>query len=239
MIVKRPVTVPTVALGATGLALILAGFFLAVPEGQRSDVAWLDLAVCGAVFLANFATLPLARPGSGDFSLEIPKLGILWTTHLLYTSLALGGVWRGWVAGVPFHLQLLYHLVLLFGLLTILSLAGQASAHAGVVAVAEGRMRGSLEAARKASSDCQAGLARSGFWKDGYTRFQDLHNDLRYLSPCNTETAVSLDLEIASLLSGLGASLASGHAAAENGHLWDTLTRCETLIHLRKQERAS
>jgi len=53
MILKRPLTLNSVLLACIGLGLIVAGFLLLVPPGQRNDVAWLDLLVAGIIFLFN------------------------------------------------------------------------------------------------------------------------------------------------------------------------------------------
>jgi hypothetical protein len=240
MIIKRRINLSSTILVAIGLGLIFAGFFVIVPASERSAVAWLDLLVFCAVFLINFATLPLVRPGGDGFSREIPKLGILWTTHILYTSLALAGIRFGWLLDVSFRLQVLYHLVLFFGLLVILSVAERASDHAAQVDINEARRSDSLQTLKSALTDCDSAFLRSASFGIEYSQFQRIKEDVRYLSPCGAQSAVSLDLELACLLSELcGAIAASSQFSASRETVQDALTRCSTLVRLRKQERQS
>lgn len=239
MIVKRTIAVHAAILACVGMALILAGFFLAVPRGDRSSVAWLDVTVCEIVFLFNFSTLPIVRPRSEGFSEQIPKLGILWTAHISYTGFAVAGMWYGWVGGFAFGLQTLYHLALLFLVLTVVSLAGQASKHAGRVAASERHRSDTLQTVKSAVGDCEAAFLRlPGGRPAEYYEFQHIKDDVRYLSPCDAPRAISLDLEIAELLGDLCATLSAANRFPPGpSELQDALTRCRTLVRLRKQER--
>jgi len=239
MILKRPLTLNSVLLACIGLGLIVAGFLLLVPPGQRNDVAWLDLLVAGIIFLFNLSSLPIVRPRSESFAAEIPKLGSLWTTHITYTSLALGGIMFGWSGGLPFRFQLLYHLALLFGLLVVVSVAGKASEHVGRITIAEQHKSDSLQTLKSAVTDCDAAFLRLDNGKSTeYSEFQRIKEDVRYLSPCDSPNAISLDLEIAWMLGDLSATLsASNQAPTQRPNLQTTLTRCRTLVQLRKQER--
>jgi len=240
-------TVPRAILMATGSGLILAGFFLFVSERRRTDVAYLDLLVCEAAFLITCAEIPLSRRSTEQFSEVIPSIGIL-MYYFAYSSFAFGGVGLGWVFSVQFRFQLWYQICVGFGLLVLVSMAGQASKHAGEVASEEQRKRNSLEDVKNAAIDCESSFLQLGDgWSGEYSYFERIKDDIRFLSPCDAATAVSLDLEIAWALSNLSSILSSNGQTprpdetlpvlADHQMVQQALTKCQTLVRLRKRQR--
>jgi hypothetical protein len=247
MMGRRPLTLPTTFLALVGLGLIVIGFLMAVPPASRTAVAFLDLVVLSLVYLVILFTLPLHWPSTEAFSREIPGLGVLWGLEGLYMSLAIGGIWYGW-AGMPFRLQLWYHLAVNFAFLIALTIAGRASEYAEKVATVEQRRRDSLQGVKAAMADCEGAFLRLGdTWTSEYSAFQRIKDDVRYLSPCDAVNAVSLDLEIAWALGELSTAIsvpsqvgAAGQdlpALIDRRNVREIMTRCQALVRLRKQER--
>jgi hypothetical protein len=239
MVLKRLANLSFVAFAAAGIALLVAGFLLVVPEEKRTPVAWLDLIVVGAVFLVNFSNLSIVRFKHGGFSEEIPKLGVLWTADAIYTTLALGGIWFGRVLGLSFGIQLWYHSAICFALLVMVWVGNRASDHASRVASGEKSLRSSLDSVKTAVETCDSAFARLGpRWTSEYNELQRVKEDVRYLSPCDNPEAVALDLEISAVLRGISANLATANPSGANGReVHEPLTRCQSLIRLRKQQR--
>lgn len=130
-------------------------------------------------------------------------------------------------------------MVLLFGLMLVVSVAAKASQHVVRVEAAEQRKSYSLQTLKRTISDCDTAFLRLGNGRmAGYAEFQQIKEDVRYLSPCDTPDAVSLDLEMACLLGDLCATLSStGELPSARRDVQEALTRCRTLVRLRKQER--
>jgi len=249
MIGRRPLTLSTTVLALVGLGLIVIGFLIAVPPAYRTAVAFLDLVVLSLVYLVILFTFVIDWPSTEAFSREIPALGVLWGLEVPYLCLAVGCIWYGWVAGIPFRFQLWYHLAVNFAFLIALTIAGRASEYAEKVATVEQRRTDSLQTVKGAISECDAAFSRlGGEWASEYSIFRRIKDDVRYLSPCDAVNAVSLDLEISWALGELSSTIsapaqlggAGQHdlpAVINHQGVREILTRCQALVRLRRQER--
>ena len=239
VILKFPGAPSSVALALAGTVLIAVGFFLLIPEEQRSAVAWLDLVVCELVFLIDFSALPIGIAKTNGFSRQIPKLGILWTTHITYTVLALAGVRWGWLLDLPRNWQFMYQVAVLFGLLVILSVAERATEHAASVEDVEQVLASSLDRLKTAFAECDATFGRlGGLCRNEYDEFLKIKDDVRYLSPSDAKIALETERQMAAVVSDISASLpVSGRFLTANENIHEKLAMCRALMRQRKQER--
>ena len=142
-----------------GLGLILGAFYLLVAPEHRTHIAWLNLAAVYAVFTIDFAIFSLASIGTRSFEQRIAGLGILSTTAILYSLLAVALIVVGTVQSLTFRQQLVGHLVLLFGVLIATAVARTSILHASEVAEEEKNTRSSLEDLKAEIALCEADTA--------------------------------------------------------------------------------
>lgn len=219
-----------------GIGLTLLGFILLVPEGARSPLAYLDLAVIVGVFSLSFplATLWWARKGS--FESRIPALSVFWFVNGSYVFLALGGLVFMGLQQVPFRFQLLYQLVLLFGVAMAFGMAWWSSGHASQVSVQESAQKAGLTELRAVlvQVDDAFGLVGPG-WNQERERIRNLREDARFLAPSTKERDLGLESSLGEELEGIRILLGATELQHQRADLVSRLDRCHALMSMRKQ----
>ena len=219
-----------------GIGLILLGFLLLVPDGARSQVAYLNLAVIVGVYSLSFplGTLWWARDSS--FESEIPALSVFWFVNGAYTFLALGGLVLMGLQQVSFRFQLLYQLVLFFGVGMAFGMAWWSSGHASQVAVQESSQKAGLTELRAlfAQVEDAFGLVGSG-WNQELDRLRKLREDARFLSPSTKERELGLEASLDQELKGIRILLGAQDLQNQRADLVARLDKCHALMSMRKQ----
>jgi len=221
-----------VLLHLLGIGLLVLAFFLLIPPGWRTHSVWLDLVVVCLVLSINFPPLALVRLSLGVFDLKIPALGLLEVCDIAYSLLALGLVYYGVVYFLPFRLQLVGQMALLFAATTVVGMAAWASAHAGEVAAEEHSTRSGLEALKAALSKCESEYAVKAPNRNRERQLLlKLKDDARYLSPSRDLSAISYEQQIVALVDDIRLRLEDSTPSP----LDELFEQCAALMALRKQ----
>jgi len=225
-----------ILLHLVGLALLVLAFFLLIPPGARTHSAWLDLVVVCLVLSINFPPFALVRLGLGVFNVKIPALGLLGLCDIVYSCLALGLVYYGVFYFLPFRLQLVGQMGLLFAATTTVVMAWWSSAHAAEVTEEEHATRSGLEDLKAALSRCETELATKA-----PTRIRELQllltlkEDARYLSPSRESSAISYEQQMVALVDDIRLRLQDSASPLTSSPLVEEFERCAALMALRKQ----
>jgi hypothetical protein len=225
-----------ILLHLVGLALLVLAFFLLIPPGARTHSAWLDLVVVCLVLSINFPPFAFVQLGLGVFDVKIPALGILELCDIAYSSLALGLVVYGVFYFLPFRLQLVGQMALLFAATTIVAIAWWASAHAAEVAEEEHATRSGLEGLKAALARCESELSTKAPTRNCELQLLlTLKEDARYLSPSRDSSAISYEQQMVALVDDIRLRLQDSSSPLTASPLVEEFERCAALMALRKQ----
>lgn len=97
-----------------GLALLGGAFFLLVPDGSRTETAWMNIIVIALVYCAFWLRYWLLYRRKDEFADGIPALAIGWAGTGSYAIAALGAMAAMHAADVGFGKQALLQACLLF-----------------------------------------------------------------------------------------------------------------------------
>ena len=216
--------------------LLVLAFFLLIPPGARTHSAWLDLVVVALVLSINFPPFAFVQLGLGVFNVKIPALGILELCDIAYSILALGLVYYGVRYFLPFRLQLVGQVALLFAASTGVAIAWWASAHAVEVAEEEHDARSGLEELKAALSRCETELSTKAPTRNRELQLLlTLKEDARYLSPSRDSSAVSYEQQMVALVDDIRLRLQDSASPLTSSPLVEEFERCAALMALRKQ----
>jgi len=236
MLSKHEVSRLFVLLYFVGVVLLASAFFILVPEAQRTSTAWLDLAVVIAVFSINFPLLSLGRMRRSSFNDRIPALGLLGLCDLIYSGLAIGFLICGPRAMVPFRLQLVVQLLLMFVAVAVVGTSLMATAHGGEVAEEEDAMRNGLDELKAALARCEAEIRAL---PPGNARILDLlhklKEDARYLSPSREASARNCETDLVAQLKEICQQAGATEVPLVATNLDSWIEQCVELMELRKQ----
>ena len=236
---KSEITRLFIVLHLVGIALLVFGFFLLVPSELRTHSAWLGLVIVCFVLSINFPPFAIVRLSLGDFNAKIPALGLLELCDIFYSSLALGLVFCGVVYSLPFRIQLVGQMVLLFAIATAVSIAWWSSAHAVEVSEEECSNRSGLEDLKAAISQCESELLTKAPNRNReHQLLLRLKEDVRYLSPSRDPSALTYERQIVALVHDIRLRLEDTASSSSPSPLNEQLEQCATLMALRKQTLA-
>ena len=225
-----------ILLHLAGLALLVLAFFLLIPPGARTHSAWLDLIVVSLVLSINFPPFAFVRLGLGVFNVKIPALGLLELCDIVYSCMALGLVFFGVFYFLPFRLQLVGQMGLLFAATTTVATAWWASAHAVEVAEEEHATRSGLEDLKAALSRCETELSTKALTRNRELQLLlTLKEDARYLSPSRDSSVISYEQQMVALVDDILLRLQDSAFPLTSSPLVEDLERCAALMALRKQ----
>ena len=149
-----------ILLHLVGIALLVLAFFLLVPSRMRELIphgsTWLSSAL-SSLSISRLFAICATRPWR--LQCQDPCPWPAWLCDIVYHVLALGLVFYGVFYFLPFRVQLVGQMGLLFAATTIVAIAWWASAHAVEVAEEEHATRSGLEELKAALSRCEAELS--------------------------------------------------------------------------------
>ena len=236
MLSKFEVSRLFVLLYFVGVVLLASAFFILVPDTQRTHTAWLDLAVVFVVFSINFPLLSLWKMGRSSFNERIPALGLVGLCDLFYSALALGVLIYSLHAVVPFRLQLVVQLFLMFAAVAVVATSFMATAHGAEVALEERATHNGLDELKAALARCEAEV---GALPEGNGRALDslhkLKDDARYLSPSREASALTYEKRLVAQLEEICQHLRSTGISPTPSDLDPRMEQCAALMALRKQ----
>jgi hypothetical protein len=219
-----------------GIALLVLGFFLLISPEWRTHSAWLDLTILLIVYSINFPLLSIWHIGVASFSAKIPALGLLGLCDLFYSCMALGLMFWGVAHDLPFRLQLIGQMGLLFLAMTAAAIAWLSSAHAEDVNEEEQATQCGLEALKAAISQCETELsARAPNRNREHQLLLKLKEDTRYLSPSGDPSAISAERQMITLVDDIRLRLEDAVTPLTPSPLEDQFEQCAALMALRKQ----
>jgi hypothetical protein len=219
-----------------GIALLVLGFFLLISPEWRTHSAWLDLTVLLIVYSINFPLLSIWHIGIDSFSAKIPALGLLGLCDLFYSCIALGLMFWGVAHDMPFRLQLVGQMGLLFLAMTAIAIAWRSSAHAEEVAEEEQAKRSGLDGLKAAISQCETELsAKAPNRNREHQLLLKLKEDARYLSPSRDPSAISAEKQMITLVDDIRLRLEDAVTPLTPSPLEDQFEQCAALMALRKQ----
>jgi len=225
-----------ILLHLVGIAVLVFAFFLLIPAGGRSHSAWLDLAVVCIVLSINFPPFAIVRFSLSSFNVKIPAIGLLIVCDTVYSLLALGLVFYGFSHFLPFRIQLVCQIGLLFAVATTVSVAGWASAHTAEVAKEEYQTKSGLAELKAALSQCEAEFRIKAPNRNRERQLLlKLIEDARYLSPSRDPSAVSYEQQMVAQVDQIRLRLDEIATPLAPSPLDEQFEQCAALMELRKQ----
>jgi hypothetical protein len=225
-----------VLLHLIGIALLVLAFFLLITPGGRTHTAWLDLVVACIVLSINFPPFAIVQVASGVFGYKIAALGLLEVCDAVYSFLALGLIYYGFVYFLPFRFQLVGQMVLLFAMSTTVAIAWWSSAHAKEVAEEEHATRSGLEDLKAVFSQCESELSTKAPHRNRELQLLlKLEEDARYRSPSRDPSALSYERQMVTLVDDIRLRLEDVVSPLSPSPLQEQFEQCAALMALRKQ----
>lgn len=216
-----------------GIALIFTGFFIIFPEEKRNNIFWLNLIVICLIYFLNFANLFGLLGIYFDFNKQIAGLGMRLAYLRLYNLFAIGVITICWYKQVDFKYQLYLQLIGLFFLGVLFFLSRLSTSHAASVQEEQNQSRRGKEDILKSIHQLELLFSKdSAKWSSEKQKVELLKENVRYLSPTDNHSAVSLDNEII-----LEIKKAYDYASTKNEggtEFISFLSRCEDLLKQRK-----
>ena len=217
-----------------GAAIIVAAELLFC-GGLEKDVLTMDIIVSLIVWGVLFAGIGFPWIDLNDpAQKKVGTLGIFWYFSSLYALLAIIWMVVGAQMELPFRLQLIVHLVLLFVLIMGLTLANRTSEKVGEVFEKEQRERSGVTDVRSAL----AALKESTFYakelpEEVVDRITKMCDEARFVSPSNNVEAHRIEDEMVKLTQEI--SSAFFNYRMNEDAIQSKLARCERLLKNRKQ----
>lgn len=220
-----------------GVALILFSFFYLIEPAIRTRLAWLDLAVVIAVFLVNSGNGLLLAWRREEFRQQVAAVGVLWLMDFLYSAMALGLLFIGLAAALPFKFQVVGQMTALFLFVVVTGWAVTAKRTAAEVQEREGDRLSLVLEIRREFERLAVAFDRLGpAWAAERARLNRSREDARYLASVENEEARRLEMELQNLLAGLSRALAGPPRpdALLRADLEAAFDQLEDTIRLRK-----
>jgi len=217
-----------------GEAIIFLCFWL---FGGGSDISWLNFAVTTVIFLLWFgqAFIPWVNLKERS-SKGIASLGITWAGIFFYSAFAILAMLACNVREekIPFALQLVIHLILLFFLLFALIWGRGAAQKAGKIHEKEQKLNENKDYLKITVSLLRQKLSvKNDLPPWILERVSKLEEEVRYLSPNNSTQAQMLEKAFADALKKFENELDLGNA--EQVKIDELLKQCEVTLTERKR----
>ena len=201
----------------------------------ENEVLTLDIVVSMIAWLVLFAGIGFPWIDLDDPAQKrVGSLGVFWYSSSFYVLLAIAWMVIGAQLDLPFKIQLIVHLVLLFGLAVGLTMALRSSEKVGEVYEKEERERRGVTDVRSAL----AALKESTFNaknlpEEVVDRITKMCEEARFVSPSNNAEAHRIEDELVHLLPEISSAFFNYEMNAEA--IQSKLARCERLLSNRKQ----
>lgn len=215
-----------------GIAIILAGFFLLVPNEKRNEIFWLDLIVACSVFTI-FCVIELGIIANAAFQKQVGGIGIRLYYIRLYLLLAIAIIVIGYFANVAFNYQLFFQLAAAFILLLGYFFSNLSSSHITSVQTEQDKQRKGKDEIINAISQLEMFfLKNSNKFDTERQKLDVIKKTVHYLSPTNNSFAEEIDAEITSTFQQAYLMVTNNENVEID--ISSLLNKCEELLKLRK-----
>ncbi len=187
-------SVMTWLIAIAGEALIVAAFLMFFSDLLPSDVLVLDVFVASVVYWLFFIDLIKPWTPENDPSQKrASSLGVRWFFTILYDIAAIAAMIFFAVVLLPFKVQLLVQLALLLFVLLGLLLASRTAARTQKIWQDEQQQRAGREDMMKILQELKSAAEISGTPQSVVDEIASLCDEVRYISPANTNEAANLE----------------------------------------------
>jgi hypothetical protein len=221
-----------------GLGVILFSFFMLIPPAARESSAWLDLGVVAMVFALDFCLAMVRFSGEGGFDARAARISVRFTGALVYSVLAIAGIILGAIYLVSFNIQIVGQVICVF--LFLVFHFSSCRAYDGVWSAGR-QMAESRQGVSTLKTELEKVEAQFRFVQGDFAqvkqRFARLVDDARYLSPCTTEEARSIEADLQSQIQRLSALLRV--TPPDLDLITALIDRSTQLMAMRRQQRHS
>jgi len=218
-----------------GLAIILSGFYIFIPEDKRSDIFYLDLVVVCFVYFLNYSNFPGLFFSVSNFNKQISVLGMRLYFATFYSVIAIAIILIGYFLKFEFKSQLFLQLIALFFLSIILVLAKRSNQHVQNFATEEANIRKGKADLLGALSKLELQLSRESVkWSNAQPILVKLKENARYVAPTTNSDAISIEQEILNEIQKCSSNASSNINSSEE-EIIKSLNTCSTLLAQRKQ----
>lgn len=187
-------SVMTWLIAIAGEALIVAAFLMFFSDLLPSDVLVLDVFVASVVYWLFFIDLIKPwTPKNDPPQKRASSLGVRWFFTILYDIAAIAAMIFFAVVLLPFKVQLLVQLALLLFVLLGLLLASRTAARTQKIWQDEQQQRAGREDMMKILQELKSAAEISGTPQSVVDEIASLCDEVRYISPANTNEAANLE----------------------------------------------
>ena len=179
---------------ALGFALIICGWLL-WGNREQTDVLVLNIVVSLVMYCLLFSDMFISWFVPGDKSQRrIGNLGLKWGVIWFYIIISILIIWISAANGWPFLVQLLLHGVALAILLAGFAFVSMSSKNIGAVQQQQDAVRSGVESMRREARALYNDAMDKGTISAELTkRMSALVDDMRFISPANSEEAYDLE----------------------------------------------
>lgn len=226
-------SVMTWLLAIAGEALIVAAFLMFFSDLLPSDVLVLDVFVASVVYWLFFIDLIKPWTPENDPSQKrASSLGVRWFFTIVYDIAAIAAMIYFAVALLPFKIQLLVQLALLLFVSLGLLLASRTAARTQKVWQDEQQQRAGREDMKKVLQELKNAAEMSGTPQSVVDEIASLCDEVRYISPANTNEAA--DLEYQFVDSARQIQFAFREYNMNKDAIANQLAKCKRILQQRK-----
>jgi len=221
-------------LAIAGGILVVASFFVLVPQPLRDAIFYLNLGVGIFIYLVIIHRYSALWGSEEQFESKIAGMGIFESFSVLYAILAVSGIIAGANYALPFKIQLLYQLISVFIFFVGFSLANSSARFAVSVSVAEHEMKQGIRALSDTVISIEMAFnSKNLSWKEEKQLIARVKEKVRYLSASSNAHAKTLESEFMfegeQILSDLRSS------DPDQRTIITRLYKCDNLLDQRKQ----
>ena len=215
-----------------GLVLCISLFITFVPAEGRTNVKWMNFAICLFIYTGIFGKCSLLYPLLGKFSDNIPTSAIYWISFGWYIVAAVVAMILFWIFNVGFDKQALLQGCILFAFITAIGMGlGASNFMKGETERSQSEIGGVRELQQKVSAMkvSLSGLPPSYSFVG--TSFGEVEDAVTFLCGCNNPKARGMESQIATLLDKLQVQCATNSPVDE---CLSTIKMIKESIALRK-----
>jgi hypothetical protein len=188
-----------------GESLIIV-FFILFCNSKQQDITILEIVVSSIIYFLFFINLLTPWIDFSDVSQKkVGAIGFYWFVTFIYSILTIGGlIYFNSYDFRPFSTQLFYYCVLVLFLLIGLFLSFSSSDKVSEIYFDEKIRRDQIMNLNKAIQDLKRSLVNMNSIPQSFlTRIDELQENIRFLSPCNNDTATDLEISLLNQINNL------------------------------------
>jgi hypothetical protein len=221
-------------LAITGGLLIIASFFVLVPQTLWDSVFYLNIGVGVFIYLVIIQRYFALWGGMEQFESKIAGIGIFWFFSTLYTVLAVSGLIYGANYLLPFKVQLLYQAIFVFVFLVGLNLANSSARYAVSVSSGEQNLKQGVRALSETVISIEMAFNSKNLnWKEEQQLISKVKEKVRFLTTSNNANAKVLESDFITEGEQILSALRSPDP--DQRIIISKLYKCDNLLDQRKQ----